>query len=356
MVVLYFRLNDFCSSSTQNGGDAMAGNENQKLKLLYLMQILSEKTDKDHPLTIDKIITELSLTRHEISAERKSIHRDIKRLNEFKEDSIKRTNNAGYYLDKRDFELVELKLFIDAVQSSKFIDKDTSAELIKKIKKLTSESLASELKSYIDDRIKVKNKDIYKNISTLHNAIIQNKMVSFKYYEYTVEKKRQYRKNGEPYIVSPYELSWVNDNYYLISHYPKYEYELTHFRVDRMSEVTILEDNRKNIKDITGDKEFNTAKYSRKIFSMFSGENEEVELLFHNSLINVVIDRFGEDIVIHKKDKEHFWIRVDVAISNTFMTWLFMFGDKVKILSPEHLVNKMREMAKKVVDLYAQSQ
>ena len=176
--------------------------------------------------------------------------------------------------------------------------------------------------------------------------------MSFKYFEYTLEKKKQYRQDGADYIVSPYALSWANDNYYLISHYSKYEGELTHFRVDRMADVNILGEQRINIKDITGSKEFNIAKYSQQMFSMFSGGAENIQLLFHNSLINVVIDRFGEDIFLCKQGEEYFSISAEVVISSALMAWIFQFGDKVKILSPKHLVDKMKSEVEKVVNLY----
>ncbi|MHB8065256.1 MAG: helix-turn-helix transcriptional regulator [Ruminiclostridium sp.] len=167
-----------------------------------------------------------------------------------------------------------------------------------------------------------------------------------------IEKKKQYRKNGEDYIVSPYSLSWVDDNYYLVSYYSKYEDELTHFRVDRMSDINILEERQINIKEVNGNKDFNIAKYSKQIFNMFSGESENVQLLFHNNLINVVIDRFGEEVFICKRDEKYFTVNVEIAISTAFMAWLFQFGDKVKILSPSHIADEMKIMAEKVVNLY----
>ena len=333
----------------------MAGNTNQKLKLLYLMKILLEQTDEENALTISDIISELS--RYDISAERKSLYNDIELLRQFGIDVIcKKTKTFDYYVGNREFELPELKLLVDAVQSSKFITKRKSNELIKKIENLTSMHLAKQLQRqvFVSDRVKAINEKIYYNVDTLHNAIAQNRQVAFKYFEYTLEKKKQYRKNGADYIVSPFALSWANDNYYLVSHYAKYEGELTHFRVDRMADITILGEQRKSIREITGLREFNIAKYSQQMFSMFSGDNENVHLLFHNSLINVVIDRFGEDIFICKQGEEHFTISVDLSISTALMAWLFQFGDKVKILSPNHLANEMKSMAEGVANLYAE--
>ena len=331
----------------------MAGNTNQKLKLLYLMKILTEQTDEEHALTISGIINELS--KYDISAERKSLYNDMELLRAFGLDVIcKKTKTFDYYIGNREFELPELKLLVDAVQSSKFITKKKSSELIKKIESLTSSHLAKQLQRqvFVSDRVKAINETIYYNVDALHNAIAQNRMVSFKYFEYTLEKKKQYRKNGADYIVSPYALSWVNDNYYLVSHYAKYAGELTHFRVDRMTDIKILEGKRTNIQDVIGSKEFNIAKYSQQMFSMFSGEAENIQLLFDASLINVVIDRFGEEIFISKQGDEHFAVGVKVAISTAFMAWLFQFGDKVRIISPKSLVDEMKSMAESVANLY----
>ena len=254
----------------------------------------------------------------------------------------------------REFELPELKLLVDAVQSSKFITKKKSNELIKKVEGLTSRHLAKQLQRqvYVADRVKAINETIYYNVDTLHNAITQNRQVAFKYYEYTVEKKKQYRKNGEDYVVSPYALSWVDDNYYLVSHYAKYDGEFTHFRVDRMTDIDILNEKRVEVKNITGDKELNIAKYTRQIFNMFTGDTERVDIRFHNSLINVVIDRFGEDVLITGSNAEEFTISIEVVASPTFIAWLFQFGDKVKILSPNSLAQELKNAAEKVAKLY----
>lgn len=331
----------------------MAGNTNQKLKPLYIMKILLEQTDEEHTLTISNIIDELS--KYDVSAERKSLYSDMELLREFGLDIIcKKTKTFDYYIGNRDFELPELKLLVDAVQSSKFITKKKSSELIKKIESLTSRHLAKQLQRQVivADRVKAINETIYYNVDALHNAIALNRQVAFKYFEYTLEKKKQYRNNGAEYIVSPYALSWVNDNYYLVSHYAKYEGELTHFRVDRMADIKMLSEKRVNLMEVIGSNDFNIAKYSQQMFSMFSGAAENIQLLFHASLINVVIDRFGEDIFISKQGDEHFSVSINVAISTAFMAWLFQFGDKVKIMAPKKLADEMKSMAERVANLY----
>jgi predicted DNA-binding transcriptional regulator YafY len=313
------------------------------------MKILMEKTDEHHPITVNEIIEELA--KYDISAERKSIYSDIELLTSFGIDIICEKGRANkYFVGSRDFELPELKLLVDAVQSSKFITHKKSEELIKKIEKLTSIHEAKELhrQVIVADRVKTMNESIYYNIDEIHKAIQQNKQVRFKYFDYNLDKQIEYRRDGEWYYASPYALTWSDDNYYMIAYYERYN-DISNFRVDRMAAIQMVKEERIMCEDTEN---FNVADYSKKFFRMFSGEMETVKLQFDNSLINVVIDRFGRDIVINKQDDDHFTITADVVATNTFLGWLFMFGDKVKILSPKHLINDMKNIAKRVVDLY----
>jgi predicted DNA-binding transcriptional regulator YafY len=327
----------------------MTSTSNLKIKPLYIMKILMEKTDEHHPITVNEIIEELA--KYDISAERKSIYSDIELLTSFGIDIICEKGRANkYFVGSRDFELPELKLLVDAVQSSKFITHKKSEELIKKIEKLTSIHEAKELhrQVIVADRVKTMNESIYYNIDEIHKAIQQNKQIRFKYFDYNLDKQIEYRRDGEWYYASPYALTWSDDNYYMIAYYERYN-GISNFRVDRMAAIEMVEEDRIMCEDT---KDFNVADYSKRIFRMFSGETETVKLQFDNSLINVVIDRFGKDIVINRQDDDHFIITVDVVATNTFLGWLFMFGEKVKILSPEHLINDMKTIAKRVADLY----
>ena len=327
----------------------MTSTSNLKIKPLYIMKILMEKTDEHHPITVNEIIEELA--KYDISAERKSIYSDIELLTSFGIDIICEKGRANkYFVGSRDFELPELKLLVDAVQSSKFITHKKSEELIKKIEKLTSIHEAKELhrQVIVADRVKTMNESIYYNIDEIHKAIQQNKQVRFKYFDYNLDKQIEYRRDGEWYYASPYALTWSDDNYYMIAYYERYN-DISNFRVDRMAAIQMVKEERIMCEDTEN---FNVADYSKKFFRMFSGEMETVKLQFDNSLINVVIDRFGRDIVINKQDDDHFTITADVVATNTFLGWLFMFGDKVKILSPKHLINDMKNIAKRVVDLY----
>lgn len=328
----------------------MPKSSNQKLKLLYLKKIMQEKTDENHPITVPQIITELA--RYDIQAERKSIYDDLEALRVYGLDiECVKSKSTGYYIATRDFELPELKLLADAVASSKFITEKKSKELVKKIGSLASVHEAKQLQRqvYVMGRVKTMNEKIYYNVDEIHQAIAENKQIAFKYFEYTVDKEKRYRHEGEKYVVSPYALTWDDENYYLIAYYPKYP-NLSHFRVDKMESIERLEDLRLPIPD---NKEFNPAEYSKKVFSMFSGEEIQIRIQFDNSLIGVVLDRFGSDVMISKSDDNTFIVNVCACISPTLLGWLFSFGDKVMVLAPESLIQKLKSNAAKCFEIYS---
>jgi len=327
----------------------MPKSENQKLKLIYLMKILLDKTDEEHTLTVPDMIAELE--KHEINAERKSIYDDIEALRHFGLDiALRRTKTTDYFVASRMFEMPELKLLADAVASSKFITEKKSGELIKKIESLASIYEAKQLQRqvYVMGRVKTMNEKIYYNVDTIHQAIAQNKQVAFKYFEYTIDKKKHYRHDGEKYYASPYALSWDDENYYMIAYYEKYS-NISHFRVDKMENIEISEENRRELPD---KKAFNLAEYSKKVFNMFSGDEEKIKLQFDNSLIGVVFDRFGKSVTIHKTDNNSFIIEVDAFTSPTLLGWIFGFGNKIKILSPVSLIEKLHQKANESLSQY----
>ena len=234
--------------------DQFSANSKLKLKPLYIMKILLEKSDEEHPLTVNDIIYELAF--YDIPAERKSIYSDIELLITFGLDIICQKDRSNkYFVGTREFELPELKLLVDAVQSSKFITHKKSDELIKKIEKLTNIHEAKNLhrQVIVNDRVKTMNESIYYNIDSLHKAIQSEKMVYFRYFDFTVEKKIQFRNEGSPYHVSPYALTWADENYYLIAYHEKYK-DISHFRVDRMTDIEVSDDDRPIIEDY---KDFN---------------------------------------------------------------------------------------------------
>ena len=321
----------------------------QKLKLLHVMKLFLEKTDEEHGLTIQEIIK--NLDSNGIKAERKSIYTDIELLKEYGLDIESRKGKQNdYFLASRAFETPELKLLVDAVQSSRFITLKKSQNLIKKIESLTSVYEAKKLSRqvFVVNRVKAQNESIFYNVDKIYEAITQNRKISFQYFEFTVDKEQRFRNNGEKYIVSPYALCWDDDNYYLVSNYPKHD-GLTHFRVDKMQNLEILEQSR-----VLYDEEssFNVADYQRKIFSMFSGTEISITLEMDNSLINVAIDRFGKDVFVHGKTDRTFRITIKVAVSPAFLSWIFQFGSKVTIISPDFVVDDFKKMIAKTLGNY----
>lgn len=325
----------------------MAKNRNQKLKLLYLFKILTEKTDENHPISMPNIIAELD--RYGISAERKSLYDDLEALEMYGADicSVK-GKNSGYFLASRDFELPELKLLVDSVQASKFITKKKSMELISKLEKLASNYEASQLRRqvFVTNRVKAVNEAIYYAVDRIYDAISQNKKISFRYFEWTVDKEKRYRKEGESYIETPVTLSWDDENYYLITYKEKYK-GFTHYRVDKMTDLEILSEPRE-----MPEESFDPADYAKKVFGMFGGEETTVEVKFKNSLAGVVIDRFGDEVFMRKLDSDWFVARFKVAISPQFFSWIMSFGNRSEILAPYDVRQKMCELIKELTQMY----
>lgn len=321
--------------------------QQQKLKLLYLMKILLEKTDEEHHMTVPEMIHELEAMG--ISAERKSIYSDLEYLQLYGLDiGSQRGKTHGYYVASRDFELPELKLLVDAVQASKFITKKKSLELISKIEKLTSHAYATKLhrQVYVLDRVKMLNEQIYYHVDKIHDAIAADRQITFRYFDLSVDKQKVYRKEGKEYKETPVALTWDDENYYMIAYKAKYD-SFTHYRVDRMDSISVTEEER-----VMPEKAFDLSKYSRSVFSMYGGEETDVSLWFDNSLVGVVFDRFGTDIPIRKVDDTHFTCNVKVAVSPHFLTWMMSFGNRAKILSPESVVEELKKLIKNIKQVY----
>jgi predicted DNA-binding transcriptional regulator YafY len=330
----------------------MPKSSNQKLKLLYLMKIFQEKTDEHHTLTVPELIAELS--RYDISAERKSIYDDMEALRLFGLDiECARARTTGYYLASTIFELPELKLLVDSVQSSKFITHKKSMDLIKKIESLCSiwEGQSLQRQVYVANRIKTMNESIYYNVDKIHTGIVDNKKISFKYFEYAVTKEKVYRHGGGRYCISPYALTWDDENYYMIA-FDSDAGRIKHYRVDKMTDITVTEEKRDGAESFQN---LDIAVYSKKLFSMFSGDEETVRILFSNRLVGVVIDRFGRDVTVMRSDDEHFVVSVSVAVSPQFLAWVASFGVEAKIVSPESVALKMKQLAQEVLQQYGES-
>ena len=329
----------------------MARSSYQKLKPLYIMNYLLQNTDADHPVTVSQIIGYLDS--QGISAERKSIYSDIEALQYFGLDIVQAGSgrSCGYYVDHRNFELPELKLLVDSVQSSKFITHKKTASLIRKIETLASihEAQLLNRQVFVKNRIKTMNESIYYNVDEIHNGISRNKKIRFLYFEYNVQKERQYRRNGEYYVVSPFALTWDDENYYMVA-YDSAAAMIKHYRVDKMEKISVLEE-----EDRDGQEAYQAldmAIYARKTFGMFTGQEECVVLRFENHLVGAVLDRLGRDVFIVPDGPDHFTVRTDVVVSPQFFAWVSGFGSSAQIIGPQDVVAKMREHIRSVAALY----
>ncbi|BDF69756.1 hypothetical protein CE91St41_07370 [Oscillospiraceae bacterium] len=327
----------------------MARSANQKLKLLWLRRILLERSDEEHPIPLAQLIGELD--RQGIRAERKSLYDDMEALRAFGMDVQSRKGKAGgWFIGQRPFQLAELKLLVDAVQSSKFITRRKSDELIHKLEALASTHQAKQLQRqvYVSGRVKSMNESVYYSIDTLHAAIGAGRAVSFRYFEYNVRKEKVFRRAGKRYAVSPYGLIWDNENYYLAA-YDHEKGELRHYRVDKMAELTVSAAPRQG-DDSCAD--FDLGSYAQKHFGMFSGREGQVTLRCRAGLVGVVLDRFGQDAMLVPDGAEHFTVTVRAVVSPQFLGWLFGLGDRVQVLSPEWAERALREQLAAVTGLY----
>ncbi len=312
----------------------MAKNSGQKLKLLYIVKILSEESDEQHVVSTKMLIERLSS--YGIAAERKSIYDDIARLQEFGYDILQsdNRNGGGYYLASREFELAELKFLVDAVQSTRFITQKKSSQLIKKLECLTSKHDAKTLQRqvYVAGRVKTENESIYYSIDSLHKAIQSNKQIRFTYMEWNDKKELVPRKNGQEYVVSPWTLICQEENYYLAA-YDESAQMMNHYRVDKMANIQMLTNNRAGASEY---EKWNPAEYTNRTFGMYGGELEDVSLTFPENLVGVVIDRFGKEIPIRIEENK-LRARVKVVVSPPFFGWLATVGKEVQIVSPTYV-------------------
>lgn len=329
----------------------MARSANQKIKILYLMQLLLEKTDETHALTAPQLIDELQALG--IHAERKTIYDDIETLRLFGLDIVKRKEApAGYFIASRQFELPELKLLVDTVQASRFITAKKSDELIHKLERLTSHYEARQLQRQVTvtGRIKTMNESIYYNVDKIHEAISANVKIAFQYFEWTVEKEPRPRHGGIVYRISPWVLNWDNENYYMIG-YDQDAGTVKHYRVDKMLHIRLTDEPRTG-RDCFQD--FNPADFSRKTFGMFAGQEQKLRLRFENRFVGVVIDRFGKDVPLRADGNSHFIARVNVTVSGPFFGWLSGLGPGVKILSPKSVVTEYQTFLYQLLSQYKQ--
>lgn len=322
---------------------------NQKLKIMYLMKILLEETDETHDLTLNEIIDKLKL--YNVTAERKSLYSDIENLRTFGLDVIGMQYGKTYHykVASRQFQLVELKLLVDAVQSSRFITEKKSDELIAKLESYASKYEAKKLARQVNvnGRVKTMNERIYYSVDKIHEALNEESQIKFQYFTWTADKKMELKHGGAYYSVSPWALCWDDEKYYLVG-YDNREYKIKHFRVDKMTDVSVVYEEREGKEEFS---KMQMSEYTNRLFGMFDGNLETVTLLCENHAANVIIDRFGTDIPLMKTDAEHFTVRVRVSVSKLFLSWIMAIPG-VKIVAPERTVDMMKSEIKRLQEMY----
>lgn len=336
--------------SCEGGMESMPKGSNQKFKLYRLAQIMLERTDEEHYISMPEIMAALS--EYDVTADRKSIYNDLRDLSVFgiEVEGEPIGNRYHYHVTNRSFELPELKLLVDAIQSSKFITEKKSYALIKKLETLASKYDAQKLQRqvYVSGRIKTMNESIYYTVDAIHNAISENKKIKFQYFQWNAKKEMELRHNGAWYHISPWGLSWDDENYYLVG-FDSEAGLIKHFRVDKMLRIALSNETREGREHF---KKLDMADYARKSFGMFGGEEETVKLQVSNGLAGVIIDRFGKDVMMIPVDEDHFNVSVDVHVSRQFLGWVFSLGESVRILGPEAVVDQMKAETQRLIGQY----
>ncbi len=324
----------------------LAKSVNYKRKLPVLTKLLLERSDEEHPVSRQEM--QIELERWGLSAERKSIYDDMEQMRELGLDvQSRRGKGGGWFIGQREFELAELKLLVDAVQSSRFLTNRKSDALIRKLEGLASVYQAKQLQRqvYVDRRIKTMNESIFYNVDKLQGAIAANRVITFRYFEYNLAKERVFRRGGSRYRLTPYGLIWDSENYYLAG-WDERQNELRHYRVDKMSDIAVT--------GMVGHprKGWDPEGYTRRHFGMHSGRPCTLSLRCANHLAGVVIDRFGQDVMLAPDGEEHFTVSLNLVVSPPFWGWLFGLEDGVEVLSPGWAVDEFKAKLGRVLSQY----
>ena len=325
----------------------MPKSDNQKLKIFYILDYLQRNSHQAHPVRAGELLSMLE-NQHNIVCDRKTVYSDIAALVDYGVDIVSVPGkNGGYYVASRNFELPELKLLIDAVQSSRYLTEKKSRELIEKLCSQCSVYDAKLMRRdvLVSGRVKSMNESIYYNVDAIQDAIAQNKQIVFRYFDWDLGGKRKYRDRD--YQASPYGLCQDNENCYLLAHSPRHG--VTSYRIDRMTDIQLKEESRTPCPELTGKA---LTEHAGRLFQMYSGEETAVKLRFHRSLINVVVDRFGKDTMLIPDDEEHFVFTVNVAVSPMFLSWVIGFGSKAKILYPQSVAEECRKLCQEAMEQY----
>ena len=325
----------------------MPKSDNQKLKILYILDYLQRNSHANHPVRASELIQMLE-TQHNILCERKTVYSDIAALQDYGMDIVSIPGkNGGYYIASRNFELPELKLLIDAVQSSRFLTEKKSRELIEKLCKECSVHEAKLVRRdvLVSGRVKSMNETIYYNVDSIQEAISQNRQITFRYFDWNLDGTRKYRDRD--YIASPYGLCQDHENCYLLAFSPRHG--VTSYRVDRMAQIQLSQDPRVPCPELTGK---HLTEHANRLFQMYSGDSMDVKMRFHRSLVNVVIDRFGRETMLIPDGEDHFVFTTRVAVSPIFLSWLIGFGNKAKILHPQSVADQCKALCAETLAQY----
>ena len=324
----------------------MPKSDNQKLKIFYILDYLQKNSHPDHPVRASELIA--MLEKYDIRCERKTVYSDIAALQDYGVDIVSIPGKSGgYYIASRNFELPELKLLIDAVQSSRFLTEKKSRELIEKLCKECSVHEAKLVRRdvLVSGRVKSMNETIYYNVDAIQEAIGQNVQITFRYFDWNLDGSRKYRE--KTYVASPYGLCQDNENCYLLAYSDRHG--ITSYRVDRMADIRLSDESRIPCPELTGK---NLVEHANRLFQMFSGEATDVKMRFHRSLVNVVVDRFGRETMLIPDGEDHFVFTTKVAVSPLFLSWVIGFGSKAKILHPQSVADQCMALCREVLNQY----
>ncbi len=325
----------------------------QKLRLLYIIDILSKYSDEEHPMSATQIMDYLR-DDYGIDCERKTVYDCIECLNEYGYEIIKSQSPRGYFMTPYYFEPAELRLLIDAVQSADFISAKKTKLLIKKFSSFASEYQYKRIEKqvYIDNRNKCANENLFILIDIISSAILARKQIEVVYRRRKIVDGKTARYEEKTMTINPYALIWADDHYYLVGNYSKYD-NLIHLRIDRLKSVTVLETYSRHFSEVSPyQKSFDIADYSNKHLSMFSGDIKPVEMICKNSMIEDFVDQFGEKVSMKPYDDENFIAKVDVAVTDGLVAWIMQYGNKVKVKSPKELKNMIIDKTKSILALY----
>ncbi len=325
----------------------MPKSDNQKLKIFYILDYLNQYSHEHHPIRAIELM-EMLKARYNISCDRKTVYSDIAALQDYGIDIVSLPGkNGGYFIATRNFELPELKLLIDAVQSSRFLTEKKSRELIEKLCKECSVHDARLMRRdvLVSGRVKSMNETIYYNVDAIQEAIAQNRKIQFRYFDWALDGTRKYREKA--YEASPYGLCQDNENCYLLAYSERYG--VTSYRVDRMAEIRSTDDARIPCPELTGKA---LSEYANRLFQMYQGQEADVKLRFHRRLVNAVIDKFGRDVLLIPDGEDAFVFTVKVAVSPMFLSWVVGFGKDAKILHPQSVIDACRRMCLDAMEQY----